>query len=1460
MSKLKMKRPGLLCIVVFVTLTQSFSQDPGKTMGKVNIASPNAASLGKYGDIPVSYHTGVPNISIPLYTLTSGSLKMPLSLSYHASGLRVEENASWTGAGWTLNAGGAVTRTVRDKPDEKQTSSLAQTHGHFSDYGFTSNYVQNGQQSESAFDSEPDLFFFNFNGYSGKFYFNDDRTPVIVPEQDIKIECKYTPGIWTTSPGASAGLGRCIESFTITTPDGNKYYFGIPQTIVSSPYCDPIEVTTAFTATGGALYSQVISSWFLYKMVSPDGNFTINLKYQRDKYAFYTFSNPSTSAMNTGSQTSYTYQLVKNLMAGVRLCQVTSSNEKADFIPGSVRQDLSRWATGNDESLTDNINDSSPALGGITISDMQGNCRKKFNFSYDYFIDNTTPVHSNFSGITSDKKRLKLNSLQVQSCDAGFTTPPYTFEYFQEQVPRKLSFSKDHWGYNNGITTNTQLYPELSDNNGVLNGSANLGIANRESAWPAMRAGAISKITYPTGGNTTFDFEANKFYVIENAVNVEKTIGGLRIKTITSYDPAAGKSTNTNYLYQDAGNGLSSGVLYSKPTYIQVFRNDWYKKTNFLGNASGNGCWDNLSANTVQTRPYIFSDNPLRPMETTQGSHIGYSEVKVSQTGNGYSIYRFSTTPPWQILRDGIAVTKITNPGTCDLTIPNYPAAPMPNDFYRGEPTYEGHFNETGNIISEKTFQTTYQENPVTTPGRLTYSFNTGTPFTAETFYELKTARKTQSTVTEKLYQTGGNVLTTQTQTLFESIYHHEPTKVITTDSKGQTIEKRLKYAFDYRVPVFENTTNCYTSAAGFISYSDNLFTSGGYNTQFSSCTGYASSCYGNTLQSYFTALCTARKNYIDCRKINYTNLYTSTTALNAWQTNHNTAKTAADAELKPILWMQDIYMNAPVEVSEWKNNQLINAAYTKYNNIRDDEYGVYPEKTLKVDLSSPSAAFAASAVSGSNISISKDSRYTDLSLFDFNTGTPINVVSRDGVPASYEWNNNKSLPIAKLVNASNKFKESLQPGIITKSYSAQLGPANPVFSYQVSFFHVTTGPITVSMPTPPPSAQVTATFNLTGPVNQNGYLCATGTGGASCTTIPSSISYSNMPAGQYTLSFTANTSFGSYTFNYSLSYTYNGMQIISSGIKEFFYESFEENGSSTAGTAHTGKSYYNSNYTTTFTPPNGRSYTIQYWSLSGGQWIFNSQAYTAAGMVLTGPADDIRIFPADAFITTYTYSLSGDMTSETDPRGRTLYYIYDIFNRLTLIKDNENNAVKKICYNYAGQPENCNLPLSGGGGASIYYNTAASQTFTRNNCAPGYGGSQVTYTVAANTYSSTISQADADAQAQADITANGQNYANTNGACFQIFNVTGSNAKNKAFTVSFYNTVTTANYSFTLNAFASNVTLGQVPAGTYNVSFSPQGSPITATFNVNGFSQSGVIYAVFYNISVTTVATVSVN
>ncbi|WP_309789471.1 RHS repeat domain-containing protein [Filimonas zeae] len=59
--------------------------------------------------------------------------------------------------------------------------------------------------------------------------------------------------------------------------------------------------------------------------------------------------------------------------------------------------------------------------------------------------------------------------------------------------------------------------------------------------------------------------------------------------------------------------------------------------------------------------------------------------------------------------------------------------------------------------------------------------------------------------------------------------------------------------------------------------------------------------------------------------------------------------------------------------------------------------------------------------------------------------------------------------------------------------------------------------------------------------------------------------------------------------------------------------------------------------------------------------------------------------------VTSFTYAPLVGMTSQTDPAGRITYYEYDAAGRLHLVRDQSNHIVKMICYNFYGQPVNCN-------------------------------------------------------------------------------------------------------------------------------------------------------------------------
>jgi hypothetical protein len=74
--------------------------------GAVNIAlpkTPESQGFEKYGNIPVSELTGTANITIPIYTLKSRFLQVPITLSYNASGIKVNQEASRMAGLWGKN-------------------------------------------------------------------------------------------------------------------------------------------------------------------------------------------------------------------------------------------------------------------------------------------------------------------------------------------------------------------------------------------------------------------------------------------------------------------------------------------------------------------------------------------------------------------------------------------------------------------------------------------------------------------------------------------------------------------------------------------------------------------------------------------------------------------------------------------------------------------------------------------------------------------------------------------------------------------------------------------------------------------------------------------------------------------------------------------------------------------------------------------------------------------------------------------------------------------------------------------------------------------------------------------------------------------------------------------------------------------------------------------------------------
>lgn len=434
------------------------------TLANVTIPpAPDAAALGRYAEIPVGLYNGTAQVSIPIWTLQGRQLSVPVSLSYHASGIRVDDLASRVGLGWSLNAGGVITRTVHGLPDETAQGwlSIAQqvptptfpgAHSTFN-AGYTNAELQLLMQiADGEKDSQPDAFFVNMPGYSGKIVFDNTGTPHPIPYQKLKITVDWPNRTWT-----------------ITTTDGIRYTFGGVA----------IERTTTTSDCGQSQNQAFTSSWYLTEIRSPMGD-VISLNYQSGGLLSYVL--PVTETVYATKDPNGTAVCLNkapdvcrgNFFTGImRIAEITSSRGSVTFEYDSApRQDIA----------------GDRRLASITVRDRGGSTIRTFALSHSYF-----------SG------RLMLDSVQETGTNNTANGPTVLQYYTDKSLPPRGSYNQDHWGFANGAN-NTTLIPrtELPD-------CRILGSADRRANLAYSRAASLRQMTYPAGGSSRFDYELHTY-------------------------------------------------------------------------------------------------------------------------------------------------------------------------------------------------------------------------------------------------------------------------------------------------------------------------------------------------------------------------------------------------------------------------------------------------------------------------------------------------------------------------------------------------------------------------------------------------------------------------------------------------------------------------------------------------------------------------------------------------------------------------------------------------------------------------------------------------------------------------------------------------------------------------------------------------------------------------------------
>ncbi|MGP1994271.1 RHS repeat protein [Zobellia laminariae] len=512
--------------------------------------SPEARAFEKYGNIPVSTYTGVPNIIIPLYTIKQGDITVPISLSYHASGVKVDEEASTVGLGWVLNAGGIISRNIYGDDDFTNNYYFnigGEGRAYLDDSvddiimdNQASNYTIDGSsvagpaadancsvyvngidlKNELGFSSgygfQPDHFSFNFFGNNGKFILNRSGEAIFAKQQKIDIQH------FVNTPQDN--------EFIATLSNGMIYKFAEGAKTLQS---------TTDNQSGGT------SSWLLEKITSPTTGSMVNFKYSdyntnslikgnhRASQTNYIRSVPNPKLAIIGSYpscpaTGITDNVVSSVYEEKYLEYIDFKNGRVvfEYVPGRLDLENSKFL----KSFKVYIKDAS---GRITSSPI-----KEILFTYEYFnsiegYETVKDIPGNiFSSYTAIQKgyinkRLKLKKVQ----EVG--KPEYIFTYYNEYdnsiFRGKGTYSKDHWGFLNAGSSS--LIPAFK---GILPFSNNVDIheirgGNRKPDPTKISIFSLKDIIYPTSGKTEFIYESNTYDYNASIKNNDATYRDLNI-------------------------------------------------------------------------------------------------------------------------------------------------------------------------------------------------------------------------------------------------------------------------------------------------------------------------------------------------------------------------------------------------------------------------------------------------------------------------------------------------------------------------------------------------------------------------------------------------------------------------------------------------------------------------------------------------------------------------------------------------------------------------------------------------------------------------------------------------------------------------------------------------------------------------------------------------------------------
>lgn len=485
-----MMRKVFLLFGVILNVSQAIAQS--SQLPSVIPPSPETSALFGFLDYPVNLSTGQVKISIPVYEMDCGSLKVPISLSYNAGGRKVFDETGPVGLGWSLMAGGEIARTIYGKPDDQYpfvpTVKSASDLSNQSDYDYLASIYYDDRSFQGGdYDTQYDIFSYYFGSYSGRFVV--DRSPAepmvyTIPSAPVKIQPSTFPSYIIDDNGNTYNFTQDerYDEMLNAQPVTGK----LLTSIISADKKDTISFTyEAFNKISRKRTQDVV---VLDDVNSYDGNMEGSC------------SSVTNSTMQTQNNDNFYNYYVQ------RLVEIKCRNQKVEF----------------------QLDGTSDRVKSIEVYDASGKLIKKIELQMS-IID--TPIN----GSTESVYTLDKLIFEDPNGNAGYN---YSFDYNPS-----VNFSttnRDFFGFLNG-TSQTNLVPTY-DNVMVISGDGggrygsyvSVGAGANRNSNDNMKKSALSKITYPTGGSTSFTYEVNEYE--RGGSGGVYAGGGLRISQVETDD------------------------------------------------------------------------------------------------------------------------------------------------------------------------------------------------------------------------------------------------------------------------------------------------------------------------------------------------------------------------------------------------------------------------------------------------------------------------------------------------------------------------------------------------------------------------------------------------------------------------------------------------------------------------------------------------------------------------------------------------------------------------------------------------------------------------------------------------------------------------------------------------------------------------------------------------------------